>query len=145
MHGELGWGSVHKSRLTDIPLWRISPWNSALRGQKLATVCPACQLLRFHSMSFALGLLILTCGSLAAIAHQLRRAPAAFEDETGFHFSSAIGNGARAESGFPLGAGADVREPCFKPHRTLLAAAAILNQSAPPRDAPARRISPRFR
>lgn len=66
------------------------------------------------SMSFALGLLVLTCGSLAAIAHQLRRAPEAFEDETGFHFSSSTGNRLSAESGLPLGAGADVRAALFQ-------------------------------
>jgi hypothetical protein len=65
-------------------------------------------------MSFALGLLVLACGSLAAIAHQLRRAPEAFEDETGFHFSSSTGNRLPAGSGLPLGAGADVRAALFQ-------------------------------
>jgi hypothetical protein len=65
-------------------------------------------------MSFALGLLILTCGSLGAIAHQLRHAPEAFEDETGFHFSSSTGDRLPDGSGLPLGAGTDVRATLFQ-------------------------------
>lgn len=65
-------------------------------------------------MNFAFGLLVLTCGSLAAIAHQLRRAPEAFEDETGFHFSSSTGHPLPAGSGLPLGASADVRAALFQ-------------------------------
>ena len=38
-------------------------------------------------MSLALALLVLTCGALAAIVYQLRRAPEGYEDETGFHFA----------------------------------------------------------
>jgi len=58
-------------------------------------------------MSFALAVLGLTCGSLVAIVHHLRRAPEAFEDETGFHFSSSTGNRFPEEAGLPLGADAD--------------------------------------
>jgi hypothetical protein len=65
------------------------------------------------AMSFVFGLLAVTCGSLAAIAHQLSRAPEAFEDETGFHFLSSIGNG-RTELSLPLGAGSDVRAALFQ-------------------------------
>jgi hypothetical protein len=65
-------------------------------------------------MNFALGLLVLTCGSLAAIAYQLRHAPEAFEDETGFHFSSSRNHPLPIESGLPLGAGADVRAALFQ-------------------------------
>jgi hypothetical protein len=71
-----------------------------LLGMRIAILSP---------MSFALGLLVLTCGLLAAIAHKLRRAPEAFEDETGFHFSSSTGNRLSAESGLPRGAGGGVR------------------------------------
>lgn len=66
------------------------------------------------AMSFALALLFLTCGALAAIAYHLRRAPEAFEDETGFHFSSSTGNPLPEESDVPLGADADVRAALFK-------------------------------
>lgn len=66
------------------------------------------------SMNFAFGLLVFTCGSLAAIAHQLLRAPEAFEDETGFHFSSSTGHRLPAGSGLPLGAGVDVRAALFQ-------------------------------
>ena len=66
------------------------------------------------AMNFALALLVLTCGSLAAIAHQLRRAPEAFEDETGFHFASSTGKPLSAQSGLPLGAGTDVRAALFQ-------------------------------
>ena len=66
------------------------------------------------AMDFALALAVITCGSLAAIAHQLRRAPEAFEDETGFHFLSSMGKGLPAASGLPLGAGADVRAALFQ-------------------------------
>lgn len=65
-------------------------------------------------MNFAFGLLILTCGSLAAIAYQLRRAPEAFEDETGFHFSSSTGHRLPAGSGLPRGAGANLRTALFQ-------------------------------
>lgn len=65
-------------------------------------------------MNFAFGLLILTCGSLLAIAHQLRRAPEGFEDETGFHFSSSTGHRLPAGSGLPLGAGVAVRAALFQ-------------------------------
>lgn len=65
-------------------------------------------------MSFALGLLVLTCGSLAAIAYQVRHAPEAFEDEAGFHFSSSTNHPLPIESGLPLGAGADVRAALFQ-------------------------------
>jgi hypothetical protein len=65
-------------------------------------------------MNFALALLILTGGSLAAIVQQLRRAPEAFEDETGFHFSSSTGKRLSAQSGLPLGAGADMRAALFQ-------------------------------
>jgi hypothetical protein len=54
------------------------------------------------AMSFALALLVLTCGALAAVMYHLRRAPEAFEDETGFHFLPSTGNRAH----FPLGADA---------------------------------------
>ena len=49
-------------------------------------------------MSFALALLVLTCGAVAEIVHQLRRAREAFENETGFHFSSSTGNRLPEES-----------------------------------------------
>jgi hypothetical protein len=65
-------------------------------------------------MNFVFWLLVLTGGSLAAIAHQLRRAPEAFEDETGFHFSSSTGHRLPAGSGLPLGASADVRAALFQ-------------------------------
>ena len=67
------------------------------------------------AMSVALALLVLTCGALAAIAYHLRRAPEAFEDETGFHFSSSTDNNRLLEeSGLPLGANADVRAALFE-------------------------------
>jgi hypothetical protein len=50
------------------------------------------QIATVFTMSFALALLVLTCGALAAVVYHLRRAPEAFEDETGFHFSSSTGN-----------------------------------------------------
>jgi hypothetical protein len=65
------------------------------------------QIARVFAMSFALALLVLTCGALAAITYHLRRAPEAFEDETGFHFSSSTRNSL-------LGADADVRAARLK-------------------------------
>lgn len=50
-------------------------------------------------MSFALALLVLTCGALAAVVYHLRRAPEGFEDETGFHFSPSTRNQVRGELG----------------------------------------------
>ena len=67
-------------------------------SQESVTVCPAYELLQLFSMSFALALLILTCGAVAVIVQQLRRAPEAFEDQTGFHFSSSTGNRLPEES-----------------------------------------------
>ena len=64
-------------------------------------------------MDFALALVVITGGSLVAIAHQLRRAPEAFEDATGFHFLSSTGKQLPA-SGLPLGAGTDVRAALFQ-------------------------------
>ena len=66
------------------------------------------------AMSFALALLFLTCGAVAAIVYHLRRAPEAFEDETGFHFSSSTGNLLSEESDLQLGQDADVRAALFK-------------------------------
>ena len=60
-------------------------------------------------MSLALALLVLTFGAVAAIAYHLRRAPAGFEDETGFHLSSSVGNQSPRESDHLLGVGTDVR------------------------------------
>jgi hypothetical protein len=66
-------------------------------------------------MSFALALLVLTCGALAAIVYHLRRAPEGFEDETGFHFSSSTDNRLPEESsGLPAGANADMRAALFE-------------------------------
>lgn len=59
------------------------------------------------AMSFGLALLVLTCGALAAITYHLRHAPEAFEDETGFHFSSSADNSL-------LGTDADVRAARFE-------------------------------
>jgi hypothetical protein len=65
-------------------------------------------------MNFAFGLLVLAYGSLAAIAYQLRHAPKAFEDETGFHFSSSRGDRLSAGLGHPRGAGANLRAALFQ-------------------------------
>jgi hypothetical protein len=65
-------------------------------------------------MSFALALLVLTCGAVAAIVYHLRRAPVGVEDETGFHFSSATPNPPQAQAELPLPAGADLRAALFK-------------------------------
>jgi hypothetical protein len=64
-------------------------------------------------MNFAFGLLVLVYGSLAAIAYQLRHAPKAFEDATGFHFSSPRGD---RLSGLvhPRGAVANLRAALFQ-------------------------------
>ena len=56
-------------------------------------------------MSLALALLVLSFGAVAAIAYHLRRAPAGFEDDSGFHFSSPGGN--QLPSDLPLGVGND--------------------------------------
>lgn len=65
------------------------------------------------AMSFPLALLVLTCGAMAAIVQQLRRAPEGFEDETGFHFSSPTDNQSREKSdGLDVGAG--VRPALFQ-------------------------------
>ena len=55
-------------------------------------------------MSFALALLVLTSGALAAVVYHLRRAPEGYEDETGFHF--APGTHLPTESDLPSDAGA---------------------------------------
>jgi len=60
-------------------------------------------------MSFAMALFVLTLGTLAAIAHHLRRAPEGFEDDTGFHFSSSVGTQLPRESDIPLSVGTEVR------------------------------------
>jgi len=65
------------------------------------------------AMDLALALVVITGGSLAAIAHQLRRAPEAFEDATGFHLLSSATKRLPAASGLPLGAGTDVRAALF--------------------------------
>ena len=67
-------------------------------------------------MSFGLALLVLTCGALAAIVYHLRRAPVGFEDESGFHISSAHPNQSLEEVDLPAGAGADLRAALFKAH-----------------------------
>ena len=64
-------------------------------------------------MSFALALLVLTCGALAAIAYHLRRAPEGFEDEAGFHVSPSTGHWSSEESDLRLGAGPKVRTALF--------------------------------
>lgn len=69
-------------------------------------------------MSFALALLVLTCGALAAIVYHLRRAPEGFEDEVGFHFSSSADNPLAEELDLPLGAEADIRAALFKGQTT---------------------------
>ena len=65
-------------------------------------------------MSFALALLVLTFGAMAAIAYHLRRAPEGFEDETGFNFSSSVDDELPRESDLPLGVGTDVRAAQFE-------------------------------
>lgn len=78
-----------------------------------------CELLPLSAMSLALGLLVLTIGSLAVIARQLRRAPEAFENETGFHFSSTTGSRLSDSQGAPRGAGAIVRAALFQAPQTV--------------------------
>ena len=65
-------------------------------------------------MSFALALVVLSCGALAAIAYHLKRAPAGFQDETGFHLSPADGNSSPEEMTLPLGPDPEVRAALFK-------------------------------
>lgn len=65
-------------------------------------------------MSFALALLVLTGGALAAIAYHLKRAPEGFQDETGFHLTSENGNPSPEAMSLPLGADPDVRAALFK-------------------------------
>lgn len=67
-------------------------------------------------MSFALALLVFTCGAFGAIIYNLRRAPIAFEDESGFHFSSSGATLSARESNLPSAAGADLRAALFKAH-----------------------------
>ena len=65
-------------------------------------------------MSFALALLVLSLGALAAIAYHLRRAPEGFENDTEFHFSPSVGNQLPRESDLPLAVGTDVRAAQFE-------------------------------
>lgn len=88
-------------------LWRSQRGNSK-RQVRIVNGLPGMRIARLLFMNFAFGLLVFTCGSLAAIAHQLRHAPEAFEDETGFHFSSST------DHRLPAGSGADLRAALFQ-------------------------------
>ena len=85
----------------------------------MVTVSPARDLLHYFAMSLALALLVLSFGAVAAIAYHLRRAPAGFEDDSGFHFSSPVGNHMPRESGLGLGIGADEDQSSASRRRTL--------------------------
>src|SRR4030088_3522209 len=115
--------SLHKCRLTNVRLVAGATAELKVQGKNRHGL-PGTRIAGILAMNFAIGLLVLACGSLAAIAYQLRHAPEAFEDETGFHFSSSTGNRLPPDqSGLSLGAGADVRAgpysnpPRSKPHR----------------------------
>lgn len=71
-------------------------------------------------MSFALALIVLTCGALAAILYHLRNAPEGFEDDAGFHFSSPPAEQLPRDLGGPLASSADAHAALFKSPSTGL-------------------------